>query len=115
MRFAGSVPLFLLSALVGCSSEEAKLPVVSQSTAFPPHQQEAAIAIANHLRVANENPSKFHARVEVEQDGVLCFHLWHEEAFAYKYRNALGNPGGKSRDVRYDPATRKILSSLLWK
>jgi hypothetical protein len=42
------------------------------------------------------------------------FHLWHESAFLPENRNVVGNPGGKCRDVWYDPEKRTVVKVFWW-
>ena len=114
--------VFLCSFLLGCSSRpenpksRIRPPPLVKTSAFPLQYQEAARAVAASLTQAGEDPREFFAEVTPENGRhVLVFHLWHESAFESQSVAAVGNPGGKCRDVTYDIESRQVTQTLLWK
>src|SRR5688572_15827751 len=82
---------------------QSKPPALIETAAWAPEYRTAAVAVAKFLSQKGEKPSEFFAEVTRSPDGKeLVFHLWHQTAFDAKYRNVVGNPGGKNRDVRYN-------------
>jgi hypothetical protein len=62
-----------------------------------------------------ERPEEFFAEVEVSRaNGMLVFHLWHRSAWNPENRGAVGNPGGKCRDVYFDPRRGEVTQTLFW-
>ena len=87
--------------------------LLSSTESFPPEQRAAATAVALEIREGGEDPLEFFATVS-ETSEALVFHLWHKSAFAPENAGAVGNPGGKCRDVRYDRAAQAVTETLLW-
>lgn len=83
---------------------------LSNPSAFPPRFQEAISAAASSL----PNPEEFYVEVEEAPGPVYVLHLWHQSAFSQENLGKMGNPGGKCRDIRFDPIKKKVLSDLLW-
>jgi hypothetical protein len=65
------------------------------------------------LAAENEDPREFQAEVE-EKEGMVVFHLRHSSAFAAENIGAMGNPGGRCRDIVYDVKNRKSSRSIFW-
>ncbi len=114
--------IILLGALaVGCSAKSPsndpqtkRTPLVNVGD-FPAEYQEAARSVAASLLEHGEIPKEFSADVESKDEGkILVFHLWHESAFEPQNRHAVGNPGGKCRDVKYDVTRCKVTKTLFW-
>ena len=80
---------------------------------FAPGLRNAAKAAAAALRATGENPQEFFVEIEETADAVVL-HLWHEDAFLPENANVVGNPGGKCRDMYYDPQTGTITKTLFW-
>ena len=99
---------------LACARAESKLPVLGEATRFQPNYREAAVAVAESIKANGERAEEFHVAVKDEGNGVLSFELWHKSALTFRNRNVAGNPGGKCRTVRYDLASHKVISSLLW-
>ncbi len=116
MRSRIACLVIVVTALTGCSSTPEKAPTLAQVAAFPKEFQSGAKAVASSIQQHGENPSEFHAVAEGPINGTLIFHLWHQSAFTPENRNPalVGNPGGKCRDVTFDIATNKVLSTALW-
>jgi hypothetical protein len=84
-------------------------------SALPEKYRSAAEAIAAALRQDGEEPREFSCEVEPSADRrELIFHLWHESAFRPENRGVVGNPGGRCRDVSYDPRQQRITRTLFW-
>jgi hypothetical protein len=82
----------------------------------PPKYQEAAKAVALVLVGEKEDPAEFKAEVEEREEGeVFVFHLWHLSAFTPENKNAVGNPGGKCRDISFYSRTGKASRSMFWR
>jgi hypothetical protein len=45
---------------------------------------------------------------------IIVFHLWHMSAFEKPHCHAIGNPGGKCRDIWINSKTKKKLNELMW-
>lgn len=83
--------------------------------AFPEPYRAAVAAVAASLKEEREDPAEFSCDLEVPADGQeLVFHLWHRSAFLPENVGALGNPGGKCRDVWYDRRQQKVIKTLFW-
>jgi len=108
--------LLSLCIFATCTSEKTvEIPAHLQGkqlkpSAFAAKYHEGILAVA----AAVENPEEFFVEIEEVRGPVYVFHLWHQSAFLPQNRGLMGNPGGKCRDVRFDPATRKIVSILFW-
>ncbi len=112
-----NLALLSLCIFAACTSEKTvEIPAHLQGkqlnvhSAFPAKYKEGLLAVA----AAVENPEEFMVEIEEERGPVYVFHLWHQSAFLPQNRGLMGNPGGKCRDVRFDPATRKIVAILFW-
>jgi hypothetical protein len=82
---------------------------------FPADRQAGARAAADAVARSGERPEEFLAEVEVNRvDGVMVFHLWHRSAWDPENQGARGNPGGKCRDVYFDPRRGKVIQTLFW-
>ena len=121
MQFRSFLLFLTLATCSGCSLNDAehrrreKHTPLGNPEAFAVEYQEGARAVAASLVAIGEKPSEFYADVESKKDGqLLVFHLWHESAFEPRHQNAIGNPGGKCRDVHYDVRKGKATESLLW-
>jgi len=65
------------------------------------------------LKAAGENPEDFFlAPIRNANDGTLELPLYYKVAFQEPV--ALGNPGGKSRTVIYDPVKQVVVKQLWW-
>ena len=78
-----------------------------------PSFRDAASVAATALRATGEAPQEFFVEIEETPDAVVL-HLWHKDAFLPENANVIGNPGGKCRDMYYDPEARTITKTLLW-
>jgi hypothetical protein len=87
---------------------------LADAGAFPVDRQTAARAVADALARSGEPPEEFFAEVEDGRDGVVVFHLWHRSAFDPENRGGHGNPGGKCRDVYFDPSRGEAIRTLFW-
>ena len=97
------------------SSREGSLgPLVGDGENIAKEHQEAAAAVAASVREGGEDPKEFSCQIETAANGELIFHLWHESAFLPENRNTAGNPGGKCRDVYYNPTQKKVVKTLGW-
>jgi hypothetical protein len=126
MRRATLALLFTASAIViGCSAgspvppgkqeplDEPKPPSLAKADLFPARHREAVRNVGAYLAKQGEAADHFYATVE-QQEKLVVFHLWHESAFLPENRGAAGNPGGKCRDVWYDPENRSVVKVLWW-
>ena len=83
--------------------------------AFPAEYRPAARAVADAVAGDGERPGEFFAEVEAGRpDGAVVFHLWHRSAWEPGNRGVPGNPGGKCRDVRFDPSRGQVVETLFW-
>lgn len=84
--------------------------------AFPAKYRSAARAVADAVVDSGERPSEFFAEVEAGRpDGMIVFHLWHQSAWKPGNRGfVVGNPGGKCRDVLFDPKRGQVVETLAW-
>jgi hypothetical protein len=83
--------------------------------AFPADRQAGARAVADAVAQSGERPEEFFAEVEVTPgNGVVVFHLWHRSAWDPVNRGVVGNPGGKCRDVHFDPRSGEVIQTLFW-
>jgi hypothetical protein len=65
------------------------------------------------LKSAGENPEDFFlAPIENTADGTIELPLYYKAAF--QEPEAVGNPGGKSRTVVYDPVKQVVVKQLWW-
>lgn len=94
---------------------ETSLPLLSSLADFPPDIRQAATSVYESIKAKGEPPEEFRADVKPDGTNVLVFHLWHESAMYSGNRNAVGNPGGKCRDVLYDTQSRRVTGTFFWK
>jgi hypothetical protein len=117
--------LIILVLAVGCRSEEAPtaptdgprtMPTqLTNIDAFAVEHRDGVRAVAASLGAGGDRAEEFFAEVEPEAGGqVLVFHVWHESAFEPRNRGAVGNPGGKCRDMKYDVRERRVTQTLFW-
>jgi hypothetical protein len=112
---APPTPVAVSSLAIPGSSREGSLgPLVGDGENIAKEHREAAKAVIVSLRDAGEEPSEFSCQIEASPKGELIFHLWHESAFRPENRDMRGNPGGRCRDVHYDPAQKKVTKTLWW-
>ena len=87
---------------------------------IPEEYHTAATYVIEELKKDGENPSAFDASLALLADEKHVFHLWHRSAYplikkAQEGGNALlGNPGGKCRNITYDPSQKKIIDKWMW-
>jgi hypothetical protein len=90
------------------------LPLADPDT-FPEDYRPGAMAVAAAVEGGGDRAGEFFAEVEASGPaGVVVFHLWHRSAWEPENRGATGNPGGKCRDIRYDPARGRVVEILFW-
>jgi hypothetical protein len=83
--------------------------------AFPAEYRSAARSVAEAVSGTGERPEEIFAEIEARHsDGMVIFHLWHRSAWEPVNRGVSGNPGGKCRDVRFDPSRGKVVETLFW-
>lgn len=85
--------------------------------AFPDEYRPTARAVADALAGGGERSEEFFAQVEgswAGAAGVVAFHLWHRSAWEPGNRTAVGNPGGKCRDVWFDSSREQVVKTLFW-
>ena len=88
---------------------------LADAGAFPADRRAGARAVADAVARSGEQPEEFFAEVEVRRaDGVVVFHLWHRSAWDPENQGACGNPGGKCRDVYFDPRLGEVIQTLFW-
>jgi hypothetical protein len=88
---------------------------LADAGAFPAHRQAAARTVADAVARSGERPEEFFAEIEVARgDGVVVFHLWHRSAWDPENRGVVGNPGGKCRDLYFDPRRGEVIQTLFW-
>lgn len=93
----------------------AELLPLADPGAFPAKYRSAARIVADVVAGAGERPSEFLAEIEAGRpDGVIVFHLWHQSAWKPRNRGVVGNPGGRCRDVRFDPNRGQVVETLFW-
>lgn len=84
---------------------------LTETNLFPQQYRAAAENVAK----AVDKPEEFYASVEeTKSTGELVFHLWHQDAFKPENKNVVGNPGGKCRDVTFDPKKGEVTKTLFW-
>jgi hypothetical protein len=117
-RSSGGAPPLPVSGppvvTAGSSREGSLGPLVGEGENIAKEHREAAKAVAASLRDAGDDPKEFSCQIEASAEGQLIFHLWHESAFLPENRDVRGNPGGRCRDVYYDPAQKKVVKTLWW-
>lgn len=86
---------------------------LADAGAFPAEYQAGALAVADSLTRSGERPEEFFAEVS-HADMLLVFHLWHRSAWEPENRGVVGNPGGKCRDVYFDPRRGEVTKVLFW-
>jgi hypothetical protein len=65
------------------------------------------------LKSSGEHPEDFFlAPIESTADGTLELPLYYKVAF--QEPETIGNPGGKSRTVVYDPVNQVVVTQLWW-
>tara|TARA_Y100001968_G_C19290902_1_gene684157 strand:- start:44 stop:418 length:375 start_codon:yes stop_codon:yes gene_type:complete len=82
-------------------------------TSFPARLLPALLTAREYLAKNGDDPADFYVGEISEDSGEVELPLWHVTAFE-REQAAVGNPGGKSRTLRYDPESRKITSELYW-
>ena len=95
------------------SRERERPPSLVKPDLFPAKYRDGLRAVDAELKKKGEKAEQFYVEVE-ERDGQFVFHLWHETAFLPQNGVVRGNPGGKCRDVRYDPQKQQIVRTLFW-
>ena len=93
--------------------EDVKATKLTDLDALPAEFRVAAEAAASYLKGKGEQPSEFYVRDIFRRDKMIVLPLWHVSAFAVEQR-ALGNPGGKCRNLEYDTVTGRITKELFW-
>jgi hypothetical protein len=84
---------------------------LTETGLFPEQYRKAAEKVAK----AVDKPEEFYSSVEEKKStGELVFHLWHQDAFKSENKNVVGNPGGKCRDVHFDPEKGEVSKALWW-
>jgi|688.fasta_scaffold354062_2 hypothetical protein len=112
----------IAAILLGCATNYIvtpggkRLPSLTNVAAFAPENQKALPVISEYLSGNGEQPDEFYVEVgyTLPKSGLVGYHLWHISAFSKKYKNVMGNPGGKCRDVYLDPAQTKVVSISWW-
>ena len=112
----GLVLIVLLLYLYMSTNESGSIVGTSimEVSKFPPDQRETVRKSVEQLRLDSEDPAEFYAEIETRSDGIVIVHLWHESAFSPENRGVVGNPGGKCRDLYYDPKENRITQKLFW-
>jgi len=93
--------------------EDVKATKLTELAALPAEFRAAAEAAANYLKEKGEQPSEFYVSDISRRGKTIVLPLWHISAFALKHR-AVGNPGGKCRNLEYDAVTGWITGELFW-
>jgi len=93
--------------------EDVKVTKLTQLDALPAEFRAAADAAANYLKGKGEQPSEFYVSDISRSGKAIVLPLWHISAFPFKQR-ALGNAGGKCRNLEYDTVTGRITGELFW-
>jgi hypothetical protein len=93
--------------------EDVKATKLTELAALPAEFHLAAEAAANYLKGKGEEPSEFYVRDISRRGKTIVLPLWHISAFALEQR-AVGNPGGKCRNLEYDTLTGRITGELFW-
>ena len=84
---------------------------LSETALFPEKFRPAVQKVAKSVG----KPEEFFANIEeTKNTGELVFHLWHQDAFKPENMNVVGNPGGKCRDVYFDPQKGEVTKTLWW-
>jgi hypothetical protein len=88
---------------------------LADTLSFSADRHAGARAVADAVSRSGERPEEFLAEVEVSgANGMLVFHLWHRSAWKPENRGAVGNPGGKCRDVYFDLRRGEVTHTLFW-
>lgn len=74
--------------------------------------QLAAQSAIDYLENKGEKPSEFYLDKPYVEGNELLLPLWHITGFSEQH--VIGNPGGKNRNLLYDPNTDKILGEQYW-
>jgi hypothetical protein len=93
--------------------EDIKATKLTDLAALPAEFRAAAEAAANYLKGKGEEPSEFYLSDMSRRGKTLVLSLWHISGFPLKKR-AVGNPGGKCRNLEYDTVTGRIMKELFW-
>jgi len=93
--------------------EDFKATKLTELTALPAEFHAAAEAATSYLKGKGEQPSDFYVSGIFYRGKTIVVPLWHISAFALKQR-AVGNPGGKCRNLEYDTVTGRITGELFW-
>jgi hypothetical protein len=93
--------------------EDVKAKKLTELAALPAEFRVAAEAAANYLKGKGEHPSEFYVSDISRRGKTIILPLWHISAFPLKQR-AVGNPGGKCRNLEYDTVTGRITGELFW-
>jgi hypothetical protein len=93
--------------------EDLKATKLTELAALPAEFRAAAEAAANYLKGKGEPPSEFYVSDISRTAKTIVLPLWHISAFTLKQR-AVGNPGGKCRNLEYDIVTERIIGELFW-
>ena len=97
------------------AADETKVaPALMNQKDLPAKYQEAAKSVAAVLASEKEDPREFKAEVQEKGETAYVFHLWHISAFTPGNKGAVGNPGGRCRDIVYDVKSRKASKSVFW-
>jgi hypothetical protein len=109
---------FLATLTVYCSSraftpKDVKATKLTELGTLPAAFRAAAEAAANYLKGKGEQPSEFFVSDISRTAKTIILPLWHISAFRLKQR-AVGNPGGKCRNLEYDTVTGRITGEYFW-
>ena len=90
------------------------IPIIEPNR-FPAEHREAILAATRELRNQEENPCEFFADIgESDEEFVTVVQLWHADAFRPENFGAVGNPGGKCRNMYFDSRAGSITTTLFW-
>lgn len=121
ITFFALMGMFVMSlCFAGCGTpqppKDLNVKSILRPETFPAEQRAAIQASVEQLKLDGESPAEFYAdaKVDIETNGILVIHLWHQSAFLPEYLHSLGNPGGECRDFYYDTNKKKITEKLFW-
>jgi hypothetical protein len=110
------LPAFILVCVGSCASKpRPEIPdhligrTLGTPLAFPAKYREAVSAAAASVA----DPGDYYVEVEEASGPIYVLHLWHQSAFLQENLGKMGNPGGKCRDIRFDPLQKRVVEFVL--
>lgn len=113
------LPVVLLVAVTACershvlTPEEVGATPLSEIDSFAAEDRSAVKAAVDRLGASGVDAREFYlGAITQRSDGLRELPLWHRAAFEEPM--VVGNPGGRSRTLVFDPSTTSIVEDLAW-